>query len=26
VGAGRLLYAAACLFRVWRLVLGLERR
>jgi hypothetical protein len=26
VAAGRLLYAAACLVRAWRLVLGLERR
>jgi hypothetical protein len=26
VGAGRLLYMAACLVRAWRLVLGLERR
>lgn len=25
VGAGRLLYLAACLVRVWRVVLGLER-
>jgi hypothetical protein len=26
VRAGRVLYLTACLFRVWRLVLGLERR